>query len=448
METGLLGVSIFWIYLNLAILFILLIIGVPVPFCFLVSLAIFVYISPLKVAGMLPMGYRNISAVTMLAIPLFILAGGFMSTSGIADRIVEVTNSMVRRFRSGLGASAVVACAFTGAIAGTCSAAMAAIGPIVIPAMEKQGYSRGYSSALVTCASVLGQLIPPSVPMIIYAFVARVSVLACFLSSVGPGILLIIVYIFINRYMVHKMPDVKALPSIGFHRQVREVGSSLRRGIFAILAPIIIYGGIYGGIMTLTEVAAVAVVYALIVGVFVYRKANWGNIYNTLAEASVTSGVILMMIFFVLLASRAQIMLNIPQMVITLFTSVSENKYVILLLVNVFLIVVGMMVDDFTGTLLVTPLLMPLMMHIGVNPIQFAAILGTNLGLGNVTPPVAPILYLGARVGNVSVDKMMKTALIYILFGSFLVVLITTYWPALSLTLPRLLMPRYMMGLG
>lgn len=446
MGADLFGVANLAFYLSLVILIAFIVIGVPVPFAFAASLAFLVWVTDINILDQIPMGFRKMSSLTLLAVPFFITMGGFMTSAGIAERVIVVSNALVGRIRSSLGASTVVACAITGAIAGTCSAAVAAIGAIMIPEMEKNGYSRGYSTALVACASVLGQLIPPSVPMILYAFVTKQSVLACFLSSVGPGILLIIIYIIINRFLVEKMPDVQALPKVAFPQQMRQIGSALRYGILAVLMPVLILGGIYGGVMTTTEAAAVGIFYVLVVGGFFYRTLNRKIVFNTFAQTSITTGVVLMMVFFVILISRVETMLNVPQQLIAAMTGVSENRYVILLMVNVFLIVLGMLVDDFTGTLLAAPLLLPVMTHIGVHPVHFAAILGTNLGLGNVTPPVAPILYLACRIGNVTIDKVMRPALTYMLLGTIPVVIATTYWPDLSLTLPRLLMPKLFGG--
>jgi tripartite ATP-independent transporter DctM subunit len=314
--------------------------------------------------------------------------------------------------------------------------------------MEKQGYSRGYATGMLAVSSVLGQLIPPSVPMILFGFVTWVPVTALFLAGVGPGILTVIIYIIVNYFMVRNDTRIRVLPPIGFRRQTRQVGVTVYKGFFTLLLPIILLGGIYGGIFTTTEAAVVALVYAIIIGLFVYRYLTIRMIGRTFVSQCVTTGVVILMIVFVIILSRIMTMQQVPQSLISMIGGVTENYYVTLLLVNLFLILLGMIVDDFTGTLLAAPLLFPLMTHIGVHPVHFAAILGTNLGLGNVTPPTAPILYLAARVGNVSVDKMIRPALVFMIFGALPVVLITTYWPDLSLFLPRLLLPKVMAGMG
>lgn len=447
METAIFGIPNLGIFIDLAILVGLLLLGVPAPYAFLAALVFLVYAFGFEPGAQLPMAFHKLKSFTLLSVPFFILLGGFMSLGGMADRLVALADAVVGRIKGGLGMVAVVACAMVGAIAGTCSAAVASLGPLVIPEMEKQGYSRGYATGLLAVSSVLGQLIPPSVPMILYGFVTWVPVTAVFLAGVGPGILTVIIYCIINYFMVRNNPKVRVLPPIGFKAQTKQVGVTVYKGFFTLLLPIILLGGIYGGIFTTTEAAAVAMVYAIIIGLFVYRYLNLRMIGKIFVSQSVTTGVVILMVVFVIILSRVMTMLNVPQSLIAMIGGVTDNYYVTLILINVFLIFLGMIVDDFTGTLLAAPLLFPLITHLGVNPVHFGAILAANLGLGNVTPPTAPILYLAARIGNVSVDKMIKPALVFMVFGALPVVIITTYWPDLSLFLPRLMLPRIMAGL-
>jgi tripartite ATP-independent transporter DctM subunit len=201
-------------------------------------------------------------------------------------------------------------------------------------------------------------------------------------------------------------------------------------------------GGIYGGVFTPTEAAGIAVLYAVPVGFFIYRTLDVKLFKDAMVTTITTTGVILLMIFFVMILSRMYVMANVPQRLISGLTGFTQNKYTILLMVNVFLLILGMLMDDFSGTLLAAPLLFPLMKELGIHPVHFAAILGTHLGLGNKTPPTAPILYLAGRIGNCSVDKLLKIQFIFIVTCSVPVVLATTYLPFLSLALPHLLMPK------
>ena len=446
METALFGIPNLGIFIDLAILIGLLMLGVPAPFAFMAALVFLVYAYGFEPHAQLPMAFHKLKAFTLLSVPFFIMLGGFMSLGGMADKLVAIADALVGRIRGGLGMVAIVACAMVGAIAGTCSAAVASLGPLMVPEMEKQGYSRGYATGMLAVASVLGQLIPPSVPMILYGFVTWVPVTACFLAGVGPGILTVIIYCIVNYFLVRNNPKIRVAPQLPVKAQAKQVGMTVYKGFFTLLLPIILLGGIYGGIFTTTEAAVVALVYAIIIGMFVYRYLSLKMLGNVFVSQCVITGVVILMIVFVIILSRVMTMQNIPQSLIAMISGVTENYYLTLLLVNVFLILLGMIVDDFTGTLLAAPLLFPLMTHIGVHPVHFAAILGTNLGLGNVNPPTAPILYLAARIGNVSVDKMIKPALIFMVCGALPVVLVTTYWPALSLFLPNLILPKVMAG--
>ena len=448
METALFGIPNLGIYVDLAILIGLLLLGIPAPFAFMAALVFLVYTYGFEPTAQLPMAFHKLKAFTLLSVPFFIMLGGFMSLGGMADKLVAIAEALVGRIKGGMGAMTIIACAMVGAIAGTCSAAVASLGPLVVPQMEKQGYSRGYATGMLSVASVLGQLIPPSVPMILYGYVTYMPITACFLAGVGPGVLTVIIYCIVNYFTVRNNPKIKMLPPMPVKAQAKQLGVAMRKGVLTLLMPIILLGGIYGGIFTTTEAAVVAMVYAIFIGLFVYRYLTVRILGQVFVSQCVTTGVVILMVVFVIILSRVMTMQNIPQDLIKIITGVSQNYYVTLLMVNLFLILLGMIVDDFTGTLLAAPLLFPLMQHIGVNPIHFAAILGTNLGLGNVTPPTAPILYLAARIGNVSVDKMIRPALVFMVFGALPVVLITTYWPDLSLFLPRLILPQVMAGLG
>jgi len=210
--------------------------------------------------------------------------------------------------------------------------------------------------------------------------------------------------------------------------------------MWSLLMPAIIIGGIYGGVATPTESAAIAVGYSIFIGIFVHRELNPKSLWKSFCVAATTSGVICMMLFFVAMMGRLYAMQQVPQQIANYLLGISDNRIVILLMVNVFLIVIGMLMDDLSGTLLTAALLMPLMREIGVHPIHFAAIMGTNMGLGNVTPPCAPILFLAARIGKVSFNEYIKPTMIFVLFAQLPVVLLTTFVPELALWLPRLVM--------
>lgn len=251
----------------------LMIIGVPVVYSFAAMTFILSILYDIDISSLMTTGFWSVNSVILVALPLFIMTGYLMQTGGIARRLVEFAEALVGRSKIGLGTSMVVSCGIFGAISGTASAAVASIGSIMIDPMEKHGYSRGYTSALLGISSLLGLLIPPSITMILYAVVTRQSVAACFLATIGPGILLMIALAIINRVHVirHMGGDTEKLP---FKQRMRETAQTGWRAIPALMLPVIILGGIYGGAFTPTEAAAIAVVYAIPVGLFVYRELD------------------------------------------------------------------------------------------------------------------------------------------------------------------------------
>jgi C4-dicarboxylate transporter DctM subunit len=429
------------VIIDLAILIGLLVLGVPVPFCFMAAVLYMFVLGGYDPMFIMATGFHKVNSMAVLCILFFILMGGLMTSGGIAARLVAISDAILGRTKSGLGTVTIVSCAVFGAIAGTATAAVAAIGSIMIPRMVERGYPRGQATALVAAPSVLGQLIPPSVPMILYAWVTWQSVAACFLSTVVPGIIMVGLYSTVNWFMCRNLP-IKVMPPVGLMQQTRDFAHAMKKGLFALFMPVIVLGGIYGGVFTPTEAAGIAVLYCIPVGFFIYHTLSARQFTEAMIASITTTGVIILMVFFVMILSRIYIMENVPQRLISTLIGFTHNKVLILLMVNVFLLILGMLMDDFSGTLLAAPLLFPLMEEIGVHPVHFAAILGTNLGLGNKTPPTAPILYLAGRIGNCSLDKLIKPQMIFIVTCSVPVVLITTYFPPLSLSLPHLIMPK------
>ena len=429
------------VVLNLVILIGLLVLGVPVPFCFMAAVFSTFLMGNYSTMFIISTGFKQVNSMAVLAILFFILMGGLMGTGGIASRLVAISDSILGRKKHGLGTVTIISCAIFGAISGTCSAAVASIGSIMIPRMLERGYPRGQATALVACPSVLGQLIPPSVPMVLYAWVTWQSVGACFLSTVVPGLIMVCLYCCMNAFMIRN-ESIEVLPDVPTRQKLEDFGKATFNGFWALLMPVIVLGGIYGGVFTPTEAAGVAVIYCLPVGFFIYKSMNLRQFGDALVSTVTTTGVVIVMVFFVMVLSRMYVMENVPQRLIATLTGFTSNKLTILLMINLFLLILGMLVDDFSGTLLAAPLLFPLITEIGIHPIHFAAILGTNLGLGNKTPPTAPILYLAGRVGKCRFEQLVKPAVTFMTTCSVPVVLLTTYCPIVSLWLPHLLMPK------
>ncbi|KAF1077376.1 TRAP transporter large permease [Halodesulfovibrio sp. MK-HDV] len=422
----------------LAVLVALLSFGVPLPYCFGGALMFMHTFGGATMKGTMLWGFGQLANPVLLCIPLFVFAGAIMSESGIAKSLLDFVNIFVGRVRGGLGVVASVSCAIIGAISGSGMTGVAATGPLLIPEMAEKGYPRGYATALVANSSLLGLLIPPSVTMIIYGWVTDTSILACFLATVGPGLLIMTLFAVVNMVQCRKFPLVLE-ESKPMKELIREAGSRTFVALPALVMPVIILGGIYGGIMTPTEAAAVGVMYAIPVGVLVYRGLTWSKFLRAAKDAATAIGAIMVMIVFSLMLSQIFVMEDIPQALVEGIFTITQNKVLLLILVNFLLFFIGMIVNDITSIILTAPLLLPLMEAIGISPVHFAAIIGVNTAMGGVTPPYASILYLGVRIGNVEFTDVIKPAMTLILFGYLPVVFLTSFWPELSLTLPRLM---------
>ena len=274
--------------------------------------------------------------------------------------------------------------------------------------------------------------------MILYGWVAQQHVLKCFLSTVVPAFILITLLIVVNQFMLRKYDDIKLterpkpfLP--GFRVQAHLAGP-------ALLMPLIILGGIYGGVMTPTEAAGIAVVYSIPVAIYSYRGLTWKTLARTIQESGITVGVVMIMIFMVLIVSDNLISQGAQRLAKELDYSVSDNPIVILLIINLVMILIGMLMDDISGLLLATPILLQIAQSTGMDPIHFAAVIGVNLGMANITPPTAPLLYLGAQVCDEPVSRMLWPTLIFIIFAWLPTLMLTTFVPELALFLPELLL--------
>lgn len=427
------------VLLDFLVFMILLTIGVPLVFCFggaLLFMSLFVDIS---MVSLLLWGFRQIVAPILLTIPLFIVAGSLMSESGIAKYLLNLSDAFVGRIKGGKGLVAVITCTVIGSITGSGLTGVAATGPILIPDMVKEKYPRGYSTALVTASSVLGLLIPPSTTLIIYGWVTQTSILACFLATVLPGLLIALLFCIINFIYVRKMPLLVDKSKKTLKEQGKIILSATWYAIPALSMPIVILGGIYGGIFTPTEAAAVAAAMAVPIGFLIYRGLKIDNFYMCVKEAATSIGTIIMLILVALMLSQVFIMNGLPQMMIKFLFGITTNETVLLILLNLFLFIFGMFVSDTAGMVFLAPLLLPLVLEMGISPVQFSALMCANLAIGGVTPPYANILYLGMRVGKAEFKEVVKPIFMFILLGYMPVVLLITFWPDLSLFLPRLL---------
>lgn len=424
------------VLLVMALVVVIMLLGVPVGFAFGLGGFAMLALTGLDPRFAMPAAFRNLESFTLLALPLFIMAGGLMKDADISTRLIAFTQSFLGRVRGGLGMVCVVCCTIFGAISGSASAAIAGIGSVMIPEMVKAGYPRGYSTGLVACSSLLALLIPPSIPMIVFAMTAQISILAAFLSTLIPGILMMIVYCIINQVMCRKFTGLTIAPKISGAERLGEIGRSTKHAGWALFMPILVLGGIYGGIFTPTEAAGMSAVYAVLVGFVAYKTMTFKGMCGNLKGSMITSGVVMILLFFILMVSRIMVTYQVPQAMTQMIFSVTSNKWVVLLMLNVILLLMGMLVDDVSGNILSAALLLPIAQSVGIDPVHFAAISVTNLSLGNITPPCAPMLYLAGLIGgNLPLNEYVKPASVFMLLGNIPVILLVTYVPGFAMVL-------------
>jgi C4-dicarboxylate transporter DctM subunit len=424
----------------LILLIFFIISGPPIPLAFAGAIIYLVLVMNVDPRMLLSTGYGNVKAYILVALPLFIVAGGVMSDGAIGDVLVRWLETFTQRIRGGLIIVAVAACALFGAVCGSGTATLTCIGTVLGPKLHDRKYPKGIYAAVLCCAAPLGLLIPPSGIQIIYAWACNVSVLGCFLAIVVPGIILCIFECIVAWLMVRKAPEIPPSVKMSFPKWGRNFGKTTIGAIPAILMPVIILGGIYSGIFTPTEAAGVSVVYAIIVGFLIYKRMTFKSLVKTFKDSAVTTGVMILLVFFATIFSRILIQEDMPKVILNALTSISDNKIVILIMVNIFMVILGMIADDTCGTLIAGPLLLPVVASLGVSPYHFAAILGVNLGMGNITPPCAPFLYLASRIFKVPVADMLPYVGKIILFAYVPTLILVTYIPQLSLWLPQLIM--------
>ena len=428
------------ILLSLTVLILLLLIGVPVFHAFF-GVAIYLVITGgYSISFLFPYSFSQLSAYVILAYPLFILGGKIIEKGGLGEKLINCVNIFFGRIKGGLGIVMVVSCAVFGSISGNATATETVIGSIMIPRMKAAGYDRGRASALIASCCMLGSYIPPSGMLLVYGWLTNTSILACFLSTVVPGIMLIVMFSIWNCIGCAKNRNIQIMPKLPPKEASAYAVKVFKEAIPALLMPIIVLGGIYGGIMTPTEAAAVSIVYSIPVCLFIYKKCTGKQMLAIFKDSAHTTSSIIIMLFCVMMVSRIYVVEDLPSMILNFINSFTQNKWVILTIVNLILIFLGMIMDDTSAMLLSVPILLPIVQSVGISPVQFGAIVVINLGLGCVTPPCAPLLYLGSKVGETPVIEMIKPTFSLILFIWLPMVILVSVFPQLSLWLPNLVL--------
>ena len=408
-----------------------------VPIGFAIGLSVVAY--ALSV-GTVNMGYiasglfASCDSFPLMAIPFFILSGALMEGGGLSKRLVLFFDSLVGHLTGGLAIVTVITCMFFGAISGSGPATTAAVGAIMVPTMVEKGYDKKFAMALVAASGCLGVIIPPSIPMVSYGISVNASIATMFMGGFLPGIVLGTLLIITAVWSCKK----HGFTGNGEKFSWKRVGASFKDAFWAILCPVIILGGIYSGLFTPTEAAVVSVVYALLVGIFAYRELNLKTIYQKFAEAASTHGTVNIIVGTSTILGRVLTLEQIPDAVAHAMISLTDNKIVILLIINLLLLACGCLLETNSSILILAPILYPVVASFGVDIVHFGIIMVVNLAIGFITPPVGVNLFVACGIGKIPFADLVKKIipfLIALLIGLVLI----TYIPAISMTLPGLL---------
>lgn len=412
---------------------VLLLLNVPIALSLGVSSLIAMLAAQLPM-DMFPMQiYANIGKFTLLAIPFFMLAGNTMEKAGISDKLINLANKFVGHKTGGLAIVAVITSCFFAAISGSGPATVASLGVIIIPAMINAGYSKGMSSALMATAGGIGVIIPPSIPFVVYGAIAGVSIGKIFMAGIVPGLLMGAALIIASLFLCKKM-DVKPQPKASS----KERWQAFKDAIWGLMMPVIILGGIYGGFFTPTEAAAVAAVYGILVGIFVYKKLKLKDLYDLMVESAIGSAVVMFIVAAAGLFAWFCTTEGISDMASDLLLSVSGSKFMFLLIVNIILLIAGCFLDATSALYIFTPIMLPVATALGYDPVALGVVMTVNLAIGMVTPPVGVNLYVACGVSKISLGQISKSVVPY-LIASLIVLFLITYVPDIILFLPNMM---------
>ena len=418
--------------LILLILFVLFFMNIPIGFSLgLASLTVMV-IRDLPLITISQKMFSGVDSFPLLAVPFFILAGDMMDAGGISLRIVRFAHTLVGHIRGGLAHVAVMASMFFAGISGSSIADTAAVGSIMIPAMNKSGYSKSYSGAVCAAAGSVGCIIPPSIPMVVYGVLGDVSVAALFLGGAIPGVL-IGVALMILAYFIARARGFTKEKWSGFG----EIWKTLRNSILALIMPGIIVGGIMGGVFTATESGAIAVVYGLFVGLFVFRSMRLRDIPRVLIRSSITTGMVMMIISTAAIFRYLITIDQVPQKIADIFLAMTQNPYVLFALINVLLLIVGTFMDTLSALIILAPIFLPVVKGFGVDPVHFGVVVVINLAIGMATPPLGVCLFVACGIAKITL-RQITLAIWPFLIVLIAVLFLVTYVTPTTLWLGRL----------
>lgn len=411
-----------------------LMLGLPVAISLGLMSSTWVLIAGSKLSMIASRMYSGIDQFVLMAIPFFCFAGEIMNKSGITDRMIQFVNYIIGRVRGGLAQANIYTSLLFAGITGAAVADVSALGTVFIPAMEKQGYTRRFAATVTAASSIVGPIIPPSIIIVIYGAVTGVSIGAIFAAAIIPGFIL---GISMSIY-VALVAKRKNFPKVEQPFDMKEFFISFKDSFLALIMPIIIVGGILGGVFTPTEAAAVSVFYALVIGVFVYRTVNFKVIYRAVVNSMRISGMLFFIIGLAAILGWILARLNLPQTIAHLLINLSDDPNIIFMVVVGLLIFIGTWLETGTSCIILAPILAPAMQIVGIEPVHFATVMIVALNIGLITPPLGVALYAAVVVGNVPFEEVCKELWPFLLVDMIVLVLLV-YFPQLTLVMPRLL---------
>ncbi len=418
-----------------AIMIVLMMFNVPIAICTgLATIGGIAYTQDIPMMVFVQRMFTGMDTFTLIAVPLFILCGRFMALGGITSDLIALSRVLVGRFKGGLAYINIVASMFFAGITGSAASDTSSIGAILIPAMEERGFDKDFSVAVTATSSTIGVMIPPSIPMVVYGVASGASIGKLFLGGIIPGILTGIALMIVSGIISHK----KNYPSDRFIGAKKSLLIILK-GIPALLTIIIILGGIVGGVFTPTEAAGVAALYSFLLGKFYYRELRFRDIPKMLAEVAITTGQVALMIATASSLAWLFAQQGIPAMIGEFITGITSNRFLILLIINALLLFVGTWLDLSPAVIIFTPILLPIAVEFGIDPVHFGVIMVVNLAIGLFTPPVGVCLFIACGIAKCSIGYVAK-AFIPFLLAMIGVLLLITYVPSLVMTIPNLLM--------